>query len=254
MDTTVKRGKLTDAPEFSFFDIFRSVDKNTNERRGFLDRLGMAQDYGQYYGERLGLFLRGLVPGRRPPEEEAVVQMADNFWRGKEMKDPEQDPFENSRAERMDSTEVGRARVFSDRVYYTPGDASNQTGSDYVGPERQVPKFEGHWPLDRPDEKSAPVPIEGPNKRGLPAPEAALEREDPKAVTRDAPPKALPAPESAARDADAQGASGRDVPGTRTVEDRAQRVAQAAQAKAARADGPEVVVKHVKKRVSEDQR
>lgn len=188
-------------PEFSFLEIFyrHAVDKNGQERkltmkerfqRGYQmgrwmadTALGKASAFGQRIlnrGKYAAEPFDPLPAGDLEMNAEEGAKKFEEQVKQKEEKAHAQDEEPKAKDESFWKREDDRgpgssASTDRVRVYPTQQDTSRQVGSERVGPERQVVRNDGPWPLDRPSAR------ETPERKSLPAPEATKTKDAPAA-------------------------------------------------------------------------
>lgn len=179
-------------PEFSFLEIFYryTADKNGQERKlSMKERFQRGYQMGRWMvdnglGKAGALTQRILKRGKYAPEpfdplpagdlemdaEKDSKSFEDQMAKGEakskaeEPKQEEEQTFWKREDDRGPGSSASTDRV---RVYPTQHDTRRQVGSERVGPERQVERNDGPWPLDRPSAK------EMPERKSLPAPEVS---------------------------------------------------------------------------------
>jgi len=186
-------------PEFSFLEIFyrHALDKNGQERkltmkerfqRGYQmgrwmadTTLGKASALGQRLlnrGKYAAEPFDPLPAGDLDMNAEEGARKFEEQVRQKEDKSRSQDEDAKTKDEsfwkREDDHGPGSsASNDTVRVYPTRQDTSRQVGSERVGPERQVVRNDGPWPLGRPSAG------EMPERKSLPAPQSPKTKEAP---------------------------------------------------------------------------
>lgn len=189
-------------PEFSFLEIFYryAADKNGQERKlSMKERFLRGYQMGQWMmdnglGKAGALAQRLFKRGKYAPEpfdplpagdlemnaEEDSKKFEEQMAKGEaksraqQEKPEEETTFWKREDERGPGSSASNDRV---RVYPTQHDTRRQVGSERVGPERQVVRNDGPWPLDRPsakempERKSLPKPAEAKSKDATATPE-----------------------------------------------------------------------------------
>jgi hypothetical protein len=186
-------------PEFSFLEIFyrHVVDKNGQERKLTMkERFQRGYQMGRWMadtalGKASALGQRLLNRGKYAAEpfdplpagdlemnaeedakkfEEQVKQKEEKAHAQDEEPKAKDESFWKRDDDRGPGSSASTDRV---RVYPTQQDTSRQVGSERVGPERQVVRNDGPWPLGRPS------PRETAERKSLPAPEATKTKDAP---------------------------------------------------------------------------
>ncbi len=152
-------------PEFALLDLLLFAGgRNKGERLGYLDQCKGMYANGQYHAEKGMEMMTKLMRRvfKRKPESviDKSMRLKDKDWEDIDRSEAAADDGKNrseafgnnERSEK--STDIGQPRRTEDdvRVWVTPEDTRNRLGTNQVGPERQVRKNEGPWPLARPEE------------------------------------------------------------------------------------------------------